>query len=311
MIHDSDRPRPAAPGGSGPEPHADFDAFEAHGWENAAATYQWFFDPITDRLIDPLLDVTGVSRGTTLLDVACGHGNLSGRAAARGAHPWGVDVAEAMVASARQAHPGIEFSRADACELPCASETFDVAVSNFAILHLGEPERGVAELARVLAPGGKVALTVWDVPARARLFGWVTEALALAGAEPPDDIPPGPPFFRFADDEEMHRLLEGNGFEKTTIHTIAFTHTVASTDLVWTGIVGGTVRTAALVRNQPPSVQRAIRAAFDEVVARESPGSQVVIPFSVKLASATNAKNPTRRTYRFVRVPASLSPRSG
>lgn len=195
-------------------------------------------------------------------------------------------MAEAMLDGARKAHPGLDFRRGDARALALLAETFDVAATNFGILHLSEPERAVAELARVLVPGGKVALTVWDQPERARLFGWVHDAMALAGAEPPEDIPTGPPFFRFAADDEMCRLLNGNGFEAATVRTITFIHSVPSIDLVWAGIIGGTVRTAALVRTQTPGTQRAIREAFNEVVARESPGGRVEIPFSVKLATA-------------------------
>lgn len=166
-----------------------FDAFEAIGWEKAAESYERFFGPITGRLIDPILDATNVGPGTRLLDVACGQGNLSSRAAARGAYPVGVDVASAMVDRARATYPDLDFRRGDAHALPFPAAAFDVAVANFAILHLSQPERGVAELSRVLVSGGRVALTVWDLPERARLFAWVQEAMVLAGVEAPDNIP--------------------------------------------------------------------------------------------------------------------------
>jgi SAM-dependent methyltransferase len=66
-------------------------------------------------------------------------------------------------------------------------------VGNFLMLHLGRPERAAAEFVRVLAPGGRLALTVWDLPERARFLGVLLEALAAAGASPPEDIPVGPP----------------------------------------------------------------------------------------------------------------------
>jgi SAM-dependent methyltransferase len=272
-------------------PHRDdrsaFDAFEAEGWEAAAAAYQPFFGPITARLIEPILDATGAGPGTRLLDLACGHGELAARAAASGAQPVGVDVAEAMLREARRAHPRLDFRRGEARALPCEDASFDVAAGNFVILHLGEPERAVAELARVLVSGGRVAITVWDTPERSRIFGWVYDAMAAAGAEPPADIPEGPPFFRFADDDAMRALLEDNGFVNAAVQTIAFTHIASSADDVWAGMVDGTVRTGAMVGRQPPEVRRAIRTAFDEVVARESPGPRVEIPFAVKLGTAT------------------------
>lgn len=268
-----------------------FDAFEAIGWEKAAESYERFFGPITGRLIDPILDATNVGPGTRLLDVACGQGNLSSRAAARGAYPVGVDVASAMVDRARATYPDLDFRRGDAHALPFPAAAFDVAVANFAILHLSQPERGVAELSRVLVSGGRVALTVWDLPERARLFAWVQEAMVLAGVEAPDNIPAGPPFFRFAVDDEMRKLLNHNGFKDASVKSITFTHFTPSIDHVWNGIIGGTVRTAALVRNQSQAARSMIHEAFNDVVARDSPRGQVHIPFSVKLATATKAES--------------------
>jgi len=264
-----------------------FDAFEAQGWEQAATAYERFFGRVTDRLIEPILDSSGVGHGTRILDVACGPGNLTARAAARGAYPVGVDVADAMLARARANHPGIDFRRGDAHSLPFPASTFDVVVASFAILHLSEPERAAAEMARVLVPGGKIALTVWDAPERARLFGWVNEALALAGVGPPSDIPAGPPFFRFADEQELRALLDGGGFEKPIVEDITFTHSAVSTEAIWTAITTGTVRTAALIRNQQLVTQHAIRAAFDQVIPHAASDAEVTIPFAVKLATAS------------------------
>lgn len=125
----------------------------------------------------------------------------------------------------RRTHPGLDFRVGDATSLSFESQTFDAAAASFARLHLGEPERGVAELARVLVPHKRVAVTVWDVPECAHLFGWgVAEAMARAGVATPLDLPDGAPFFRFASDDEARVLLEGNGFEPPRPHRRARAH---------------------------------------------------------------------------------------
>ena len=53
----------------------------------------------------------------------------------------GIDVAEAMIARARSAHPELEFRRADAHELPFPDASFDAVVGNLAVMHLSRPER--------------------------------------------------------------------------------------------------------------------------------------------------------------------------
>lgn len=132
----------------------------------------------------------------------------------------------------------------------------------------------------------RVALTVWDQPEHARLFGWILDALAAAGAETPADIPAGPPFFRFAPDGELETLLDANGFEDANVRTLTFTHRAASSTAIWTGIIDGSVRTSALIRRQLPAVQQAIRRAFNDLVVGNASGDGIEIPFSVKLATA-------------------------
>ena len=263
-----------------------FNAFEAAGWEQHAAGYDGFFGPITTRLIDPLLDAAGIGAGSRVLDVASGPGYVAARAAERGASVIGLDVAETMLSLARRLQPQLEFRQGDAEALLFGDGSFDAVVANFGLLHLGRPERAAAEFARVLAPGGRVALTVWDLPERARFLGVFLEAVAAAGASPPEDIPTGPPFFRFSDERELARLLGGQRLEGIEVTTVSFTHAEASADTLWRGMLGGTVRTSALIERQTPDMQREIRAAFERIVRQYEAGGRLELPVSVKLASA-------------------------
>ncbi len=272
-----------------PDPTVDadaFNAFEASGWDARSAGYDEFFPAITNRLIGALLDATGVRQGVRVLDVATGPGYAASAATDRGAAAVGVDVSAEMLALARQRDPRLDLRTGDAEALPFADASFDAVVANFLILHVGRPERVATELARVLTPGGRGALTVWDVPDRARVLGIAVDAMAAGGAVPPDDMPAGPPFFRFSDDEELAGLLTGAGLVDAGVRTITFTQTVSSAEVLWHGLVDGTVRTGALLRGQPPAIQAAVRARFDELAERHRVGDALQIPISVKLASA-------------------------
>jgi SAM-dependent methyltransferase len=262
-----------------------FNAFEAAGWEAQVAGYEEFFVPITTRLVGPLLDATEVGGGERVLDVASGPGHVAAGAAERGASVVGVDIAEGMLSLARRLHPELEFRRGDAEALPFPDGSFDAVVANFLMLHVGRPEQVVAEFARVLVPGGRLALTVWDVPGRARVLGVLLDAVAAAGASPPPDIPVGPPFFRFADDEEFGALLRGRRLEDVVVRTIEFSHRETSAEPLWQGLLGGTVRSAALIRGQSRDMQQRIRAEFDRVVRRHEVDGGLELPVSVKLAS--------------------------
>jgi SAM-dependent methyltransferase len=262
-----------------------FNAFEAAVWERKAAGYEEFFGRITTRSIDPLLDAANVGRGERVLDVATGPGYVAAGAAERGAEAVGVDVAEAMVALARERHPEVEFLRADAEALPFSDASFDAVVANFLVLHLGRPERASGEFSRVLVPGGRIALSAWDLPERARFLGVFLDAVAATAATPPADIPQGPDFFRFSHDDEFAGLLRGAGLENVEVETLAFTHPVTSADQLWDGLLAGTVRTSTLILGQTQDTQDRIRTQFDRVVSVYRAGDHLELPVSVKLAT--------------------------
>ncbi|MGZ8648082.1 MAG: class I SAM-dependent methyltransferase, partial [Solirubrobacteraceae bacterium] len=204
----------------------EFKAFEAAGWSRRADTYGRVTGAITARFVDSLLDAAGVGAGMRVLDVATGPGHVAAAAAARGAEPVGVDISEGMLAVARRDHPQLDFRPGDAEALPFADTSFAAVVAAFVLNHLPCPEVSAAELARVLASGGRLALSVWDVPDRTAFIGLVRDAVARAGEVPWAQPPGGPDPFRFAADEQLRALLEHAGLEDVVVETVAVRHRV-------------------------------------------------------------------------------------
>lgn len=263
-----------------------FDAFEEAGWgTKEAAGYDALAGRVTSRLADPLLDAVGAGPGKRMLDIATGPGYVAARAAERGADPVGLDFSEAMLAYARSRSPNVEFVRGNATELPFPDGSFDAAIVAFLLLHVGRPEEVVAEAARVVAPDGRAALSVWDEPSRGRWLGVVLDAFTAAGAQPPADVPPGPPIFRFADESEFKRLLTDAGLVDVAVETVEFPLQLASSDELWTGIVDGTVRVRPMILGQSTEMQRAIRTHFDELLEEYRTEDGFDVPVSIKLAS--------------------------
>lgn len=264
----------------------EFNAFEATGWEAKAVSYGSFLGQITPRLIEPLLDAADVHSATRMLDVASGPGHATARAAERGASVIGVDIAEGMVALACERYPQLDFRTGDAEALPFPDGSFDAVIGSFLMHHVSRPEQVAGEFARVLAPGGRLALTVWDLPERARFIGVLLDAVAEVGAHPPADVPPGPPFFRFSEEHEFARLLGDHGLRDFEMERVSFTHHVGSPDDLWRGLLDSTVRTAALMQGQSADAQGQIRASFDRLVEQYRAGPGFEIPVSAKVASA-------------------------
>jgi SAM-dependent methyltransferase len=135
--------------------------------------------------------------GERVLDVACGTGNAALIAAAAGARVTGLDSAARLVEVARRraaaAGTDAEFVVGDALELPFESGTFDAVVSVFGVIFAPDPDRAVAEMLRVLAPGGRVVLAAWRPEGAVhRMVGVLGRGLVAAG---------GPERPRFAWDE--------------------------------------------------------------------------------------------------------------
>jgi SAM-dependent methyltransferase len=242
-----------------------FTAFEAAGWSARAGAYDRLTARITLTVAVPLLDAASVGAGTRVLDVGCGPGVVCGLAAERRALPTGVDVAPGMLAEARRRHPHLPFLQADAVALPFEDGAFDACVGNFVLNHLPAPEAAAGELARVLAPGGSLALSLWDVPARNRWLGLVVEALAELEVPAPADVAGGPDSYRFADRGEILRLLGGAGFHETQVEEVSTLVRCRSGDELWEGVLGGSVRTSTTIQRQPEVVRRRVRATVDRL----------------------------------------------
>jgi len=104
-------------------------------------------------------------RGSRVLDVACGTGNLAVIAARHGCLVHGIDIAANLLAQADtragEAGLSIEFQEADAEALPFPEDCFDLTVSMFGVMFTPQPEVVTAELCRVTKPEGRIALANW------------------------------------------------------------------------------------------------------------------------------------------------------
>ncbi|MCC6849438.1 MAG: ubiquinone/menaquinone biosynthesis methyltransferase [Deltaproteobacteria bacterium] len=104
-----------------------------------------------------------------VLDLACGSGDLAAAAVEAGGRVVGVDVSAGMLREARARRLGCGLVRADALALPLADASIDAVVSGFALRNFVDLRAALAESARVLRPGGRIALLEVDRPASALL----------------------------------------------------------------------------------------------------------------------------------------------
>jgi SAM-dependent methyltransferase len=248
-----------------------FSEFERSGWQRAAPHYEECWTD-TALFVEPLLDAVALDAGWRLLDIACGPGLVSEAAAVRGALPIGLDVAPAMVERARLRCPELEFVEGDAQRLPFP----DAA----------EPEAALAEVFRILVVGGRFAFTSWIADGNAE--DEITAA-ALAEHGVPVEVPSGPSYYALSEPGESLDALTRAGFDPDTVQveTVRKRWHVPSAEHLFEAQLFAGVRTAAVLRAQPPDRLARIRAAMAEAVRQHAEGDEFVLPIAARVISAT------------------------
>lgn len=238
-----------------------FQAFEHEGWERNSGGYDRHFGPVTRQAVEPTLDAAGVAGGMRVLDVCTGPGMLAEAAAARGAEAVGLDFAEAAVVTAKARIPGARFVQGDAQDLPFEDESFDAVVCGYGIIHVPDPAAALAEMHRVLRPGGRVAVSVWAPPDPETGFGIIYGAIKAHG-DLNVALPHGPDIFQFSAPGALEAALNATGFRDARVREVPQVWRTDDPLALIAGITEGAVRARAVYLAQTAPV----RAAIDEAV---------------------------------------------
>jgi len=239
-----------------------------------AATADHFDDPVLsfwDRFGRETVARIGLRPGDAVLDACCG----TGASALPAAHTvgatgrvLGLDLAEPPLARARakaraRGLANVEFRAVDVEHTGLPSASFDAVVCVFGIFFVPDMAGAVAELWRLVRPGGVLAVTVWGPD----LFEPATGVFwAAVDAERPDLADPFRPWQRVTDTAALSELFRAAGAGTPETETEPGTHPLADPDDWWT-IVQGTGYRATLQRLDPAAAAR-VRAANVEWLRR-------------------------------------------
>ena len=192
-----------------------------------------------------MLDAAHVGPSISALDVCCGQGVLAAGASARGARVIGVDFSPAAIALARTMVPSVEFQNGNAQDLAFPDATFDSVLCGYGLMHVPSPGGALAEMRRVLRPGGRVAVSVWDAAG----VGFMLVYMAVRSRGSMDvPLPHGPDFFQFGTAEKMTAALTEIGFADIAARSVPQTWCIPDADAYIAAILGGAVRSRAVLR---------------------------------------------------------------
>jgi SAM-dependent methyltransferase len=158
------------------------------------AAYERYMGLWSQQVGQAFIDWLGAPAGGRWLDVGCGNGAFTELVAQR-CQPQslaGIDPSAQQLdfARARASTAQAEYVQGDAMALPYGAAQFDVAVMPLVIFFLSDPALGVAEMARVVRPGGLVAAYSWDMPAGGFPYALLQDELSALGVAVP--TPPSP-----------------------------------------------------------------------------------------------------------------------
>jgi ubiquinone/menaquinone biosynthesis C-methylase UbiE len=191
---------------------------QRYGWDKAAPHYERSWQAQLEPAQSALLEMADLAPGERVLDVACGTGLVTLKAAslvAPGGKVVGTDISEEMVVAARSIArtrrvTNVTFERMDAEELAFDDCCFDAALCALGLMYVPDPEKAVGELHRVLKPGGRAACAVWGQRSKC---GWA-EIFSIVDSRVHSEV--CPMFFRLGTGEALLRAFQSAGFGAIT-----------------------------------------------------------------------------------------------
>ncbi len=207
------------------------------GWQvggNAAELYERYHVPaIVGPWAADLVALAQPRPGNRVLDVACGTGVVARLAAQQPGSPAkviGLDLNAGMIAVARSLPPvpgaPIEWCEGSALAMPFPDASFDLALCQQGLQFFPDRPGALREMRRVMAPGGRLALSVWRAIEHNPFH--VAMAEALARHVGPPAAAPLHAAFSLGDSAELRKLVTGGGFVQVAVHPATRTHCVGS-----------------------------------------------------------------------------------
>jgi SAM-dependent methyltransferase len=261
----------------------------APGWARYRLEIEEADTAITERLLSGVAPLDGAR----VLELGAGTGELSARLAGevgpRGSVVAG-DAAEGMQELVRERVGGFDnvvAAQLDACDIARDDAEFDAVVFRMGLMMALDPDRALAEVRRVLRPGGRFATAVWGSPqANPWLLtvGMAAMMTGLVDGGPP--VRPGEPF-SLADPRDLSRRTAAAGFVDVTVETVTVQRRYADRRTYVEMVSALAPPIAAAVAQAPPEQLAAFHDRVHELAARFEVPDGLVIPAEAHVLSAT------------------------
>lgn len=230
------------------------------------AAYERFMGGWSRLAGDVFLDWVAPPPGLRWADIGCGNGASTELLLERCAPAMieAIDPSAGQLDYARKRLAGraVRFEEGDAMALPYADASVDAAMMALALFFVPEPARGVAEMARIVAPGGIVAAYAWDLAGGGFPIAVIHDEMRALGMSVPQ-----PPSADAARQENMAALWSAAGLRDVALRSITVTRRFADFDTFWQTSVEGPAMVAAMAdlpRETAEELRRRVRARLPD-----------------------------------------------
>ena len=240
-------------------------------WNELAPTWDERRDEIgapVQAVRDRMVELLDPRDGETILDIACGTGEMSELVSPRAARVICTDFAPDMLAAARRRGEArglanLEYREMDAEAMDLDEASVDAAMCRFGYMLMSDPVAALRETRRVLRDGGRLVFAVWAEPMRNPWVFVPGSVLMERGHMPPPD-PDGPGIFALSERGKIESALDAAGLAASTIEDVEIEHHSAGRDELWKRVSTTMGPLAKAIAEQPDDEQAAIRAAIEE-----------------------------------------------
>lgn len=264
---------------------------EPDGWQvsgDAAEVYEHCFVPaIFGQWAPHMADAAQVASGDHVLDVGCGTGVLARTAADRLTaenQVTGLDRNEGMLAVARRLRPQLDWRQGDATALPFADASYDVVMSQFALMYFPDRIAALKEMVRVLKPGGRLAIAVWGPYERATSYVILTEITQRRCGQAAAGVLTAP--FALGDQDTLRDLCKASGIHGAVVALRDGTMRYPTIEVFVETEVKGSPLEALL---DAESYQGLMQEAQEKLQQFCTEGGGVIMPMDAFIITATKA----------------------
>lgn len=260
-------------------------------WSEAAERYEKLSNALFAGVAAEFVDFAGLRKKWRVLDVACGPGIASRAAAAKVGEKGSVlavDLAPGMLERAKAAPAGrraapIEYAEMDVHDLKLEDAAFDAAISQLGLMLFAQPDKALAEMARVTKPGGVVACLVQG--RREKMLFTSLVLHAITECDPGLRAPHGAPtLYTFGPDGALEAAFARAGLRELSTKRLTGTFRFASPEEYWTTMTEGAGRTGAMLRSLDEQGQAWVKKTVLRRALKNKTRSGVEIPYEFMMA---------------------------